>query len=456
MHPLETLINEEFRKISQDSQYQVSYAITCTIHTPYQNIPMLGVTDFSLLRDYVNKFSDVLSITAFHGAGTIMHDIVPHYDKLEATVKLRPLANVPEYVENNANKIQEFRYKAIVYNLNMDVISGNNPLSINKRQADMESIESIRLQLVNPIQEQLRIKTFGGIVRNTNAMDFIRAILTRYSRIDSIDEKYKIEGVDVVPGYNTEIRDHIVIDHSTPITRLPMIVNEIVGGMYPTGFQYYLQQKHWYIWSPFDVKRYEKAPFKLTVINVPSNRLAQLEKTFRLTATQLIVLCTGDVSFVNISDRQTNNNSQGVRFVDASRVLDGFGEVKNNKFIVNRQQNINEFVSQDVKQENILIKESPDRITTNYLTQYSDIAFRKGQFLQFTWEYSADNLIFPGMPIRYIYMDGKKPMQVYGTVAGVESTYTPTIKTAVKDKRFANKTIVSCFVDTSVKSNEML
>lgn len=125
--------------------------------------------------------------------------------------------------------------------------------------------------------------------------------------------------------------------------------------------------------------------------------------------------------------------------------------------MVNRRKNVNEFIAQSDVTTNPYpyARESADRITTNYLTQYSDIAMRKGAFLQFTWEHSLDNVIQPGMPVRYIYLDTNMPKQVYGTVIAVESTFTQT-SDGIVQQRFANKSIVSLFVDDSVKNETML
>ena len=456
-HPRETLINEEVKLIFNSMQDIVKYSISCIIHTPLGDVKALFITDFSLLRDYVNKFSDVITLNATFGRGMVNHQIAPSYKQLEATIRLVPLANVPDYVELQNAKIQEYRYRAVLYDNSMELIKSNNESDRVKNISDAEDLVPLQFQLINPIQDQLRIATFGGCIRNANAMDAVRAILTRYSRTALIDQQYAIKGIDVQSGYTNEVRDHILIPHLTPIIRLPMVVNEIVGGFYPTGFQYYLQGQHWYIWSPFNVKAYESSNYSMTVINVPANKLAQAEKTFRLTSTQLIILCTGQVGFQRLSDKTESNLSHGVRFVDANNIVESFGEQRDNKLVVNRQKNVNEFIAQSEVTTNPYpyARESADRITTNYLTQYSDIAMRKGAFLQFTWEHSLDNVIQPGMPVRYIYLDTNMPKQVYGTVIAVESTFTQT-SDGIVQQRFANKSIVSLFVDDSVKNETML
>lgn len=454
MHPLDSLMKQEVDRIKSGQQYTLKYSIKCRLHAPNEDIDALFVMDFSLLRDYVNNFSDVLSITAIFGAGTVAHRIMPYSKELEATVTLRPLANVPEYVDSPNGTIKEYRYKAVLYDNSVSAIESNVVSDISRNQRDIEDISSVKIQLVNPLQEQLRAKTFGGAIRNSVPMYAIRALLTKYSKLESVETQNKVTGVEIAPGFNTELKEHIVIPHSTPVIRLPLVINDIVGGIYPTGFQYYLQRNIWHIFSPFNIKAFEKSENTLTVINITKDKLAQIEKTFRITPTQTIVLSTGEVKFVRLSDKAELNESSGTRFIDAKKIMNGFGTSGDNKLVVSRQKNINEFETVN-SQKTSLIKESKKRITTSYMSEYSNIAYRKGAMLQFVWENSIDDLIMPGMPLRFMYMDGAMPKQVYGIVIALESTYISDTKGSIQ-KKFSNNTVISAFVEDVIKNSEML
>lgn len=460
IHPLDLLIREEFNKIANSDQYVLKYDIKCVIHAPNEDIKAMFVLDFSLLRDYINNFSDVLSITAVFGAGTVSHRIIPYGKTLEATVTLRPLANVPAYLDSNSASIKEYRYKALVYDNSVSAIENNLASDVSRVQRDKEDITSVTFQLINPLQEKLRAQTFGGSIRNAIPLVAIRTLLTRYSKIEGIEEQYAVKGVDVAPGYSTTVRDHIIVPHSTPLIRVPLLIERVVGGIYSTGFQYYLQKNFWFIFSPYNVKAYAKSDNTLTVINVAKDKLAQLEKTFRVTPTQVILLATGEVKFTRLSDRAEYNESLGTRFISAKNVLGsakpsgGYGTTGGNKLVINRADNINEFQA-PTSQETTFTKESPTRITSKLLSEYSNLAYKSGAMLQFIWENGVEDLIVPGMATRFIYMDGKLPKQVYGTVVAVESTYiseTP----GIIQKKFANTLIVSCFVEDVIKAKGML
>lgn len=453
MHPLDTLIKEEYNKIVTGTQYSVKYDIQCKIHTPNETLDALFVMDFSLLRDYLNNFSDILTITPVFGSGTVTQSIMPYGESIEATVTLKPLINVPDYVKSTVDKIKEYRFKAILFDDGVSVIESNQLSDASRKQKDIEDITAVKLQLVNPLQINLRNKTMGCVIRGTDPMTAIRAILTKYSLDAGLETQHVVKGVHVARGHTTKVREHIVIPHNTPIIRLPMVVDRLVGGLYPTGFQYYLQKDMWYLFSPFNTKAFSTSQNTLTVINVTKDKLAQLEKTFRITPTQIILLSTGEVKFKRHSYKKEINESMGTRYIDASRVMDNFGTNVGNKFVVNRKDNMNEYtLSKDPK---AIVKESKTKITTAHNTERSMMAYKNGAILQFIWENGVDDLIVPGMPVRFIYMDGLEPKQVYGAVCALESSYI-TESVGVIQRKFSNKAVISCFVEDKIKQGEML
>lgn len=453
MHPLETLIKEEFNKIVNGPHYSVKYDIKCIIHTPLGDVESLFVMDFSLLRDYINNFSDILTITPVYGSGTVAHQIMPFGDKLEATVQLKPLANIPDYARSEAESIQEFRFKAILFDDAVEMIQSNTQSDSVKNQKNVEDISAIKIQLVNPIQLRLRDVTYGTVIRDVDPLTAIRYILTKFSKQPGSDRRSRVRGVNFAPGASREVRDHIKIPHLTPVIRIPMVIDRIVGGVYSTGFQYYLQQDMWYVFSPYNTKAFEVSESTLTIINVTKDKLAQAEKSFRLTPTQVIALSTGEVKFQRHSFKKDINESMGTRYVDAERVMNEFGVTGGNKFIVNRAANVNEYTTGSNSQTSA--KESSFKISSKHNIERSQLAFRNGAILQAVWENSVDDLLYPGMPVRFIYMVRNEPKQVYGCLCAVDSSYVSE-STSFMQRKFMNRSVLSFFVEDKIENEDML
>lgn len=456
MHPLETLMHEEIIRVKNSGNFTVKYDITCVVHTPTHNFGAIMVTDLSLLRDYINKFSDVLSVTAVFTKGIIIEHILPNAKELEATITLKPLASVPDYTPQANTSISEYKFKAILYENPQDIIKSNLNANNGVKMANAEDVGYLQFQLVTPVQEAIRTKTFGGVIRGASGIDAIRAILSKYSKVEGVDNSFTIKGIDVQDGYTKEICEHIAVPHLTPIVRVPKIIEELAGGIYPTGMSYYLQQSYWYIWSPYDINRYGTEAISMTVFNIPENKLAQIEKTFRTTPNQLIILSTGKVEFQSIEEKTLPNEPPAVRFVDSRTIMGGFGETGGNKLVVDARKNINEFQDKEMASLNTknLATEAETRITDNYLLEYGKLAKRRGALLQFVWEYSVDSMIYPGMPVRFVYMNGNEPRQIYGTVVAVESAF-QSITPGMLQRRYVNKSIVSLFVADKIDDNTM-
>ena len=98
-----------------------------------------------------------------------------------------------------------------------------------------------------------------------------------------------------------------------------------------------------------------------------------------------------------------------------------------------------------------MITESSERITANVFTEYVKLAEKSGAFIQVVWENSNPLLIYPGMPVNYMYLENNIARELYGIVIGTQSFITATNK-GVANRRFATKTTLTLFVQRTVKT----
>ena len=99
--------------------------------------------------------------------------------------------------------------------------------------------------------------------------------------------------------------------------------------------------------------------------------------------------------------------------------------------------------------------ESEARLTTAYNLEYSKIAQRMGNVVQVTWESSDDRLIYPGMPVRFMYLDGRIARAVYGTVIGCHTQYMQT-NTNPRARKFKSNSILTLFIAGETKNDVQL
>lgn len=452
---LDSVMKYEIATIKNSKAKTVYYDIQATIHTPKGDLKILYPVRFDKLKDFVDRFSDVINLSVAVQSGMMAHDIFPHQENLEVTLQLLPLKNETAYTRELGKAILNKRYIARLTGHRGEVVEGNSDMTNSKFMPGNEHITVCTFQLIDKVVMALRSKTVGLIARKVKPMDLIKYCLTEYSKDLGSGDNEKISGVTIVPGFTEEEREHVIIPHLTRLTTVPRLINQAVGGMYPTGFSYYLYGDFWHVFPLFDTTRFAQSDYTLTIINVPKNRLPGIEKTWRLTPTQVIIMSTGEVQHQDTSIADRDSLGTATRFVDARKVVEGFGKVEDNKFITNFADNVteaslnnkdNDPTQQAVHQE--------IKVTSAYNLEYTALAERTGSKMMITWENSDDSVLYPGMPVRYMFLVNGKAHQLYGTLLAAETMMTPTNRDP-SQKRFGATTTLSCFMTRDITNRNV-
>lgn len=444
----DTVLFDEARVIIREGVKPIAFRWEAVIHANGKDISTMYVENRDLDRNYVVNRFDILHITVAMGPGDYNFDVYPYKDNVEVTLRKIPL-NQTSNTEKREDPIEAQRYRAILMTSGSALLENNTPVAADKTMSNNASIQSVQMQLVEPIVEKLRMVTVGGVYRKSIAANLIRAMLGYYSKKVSKDATLGVKGVDVAANYiNAEV-ESFIIPHSTPLINFPAVIDEICGGVYNGGLGYYLQDQLWYLFPPYDITRYEKSTKSLTIVNLTKDRFPEPEQSYRTTKNQVIILSTAEVKHIDASQQALLNQGNGVRFVDASMVLEDFTTVENNKALVNRAKNISEFIFEKPKTGLNQIQESESRITTNYAMEYAKLAYRNGSFLQVTWENCNEKLLYPGMPVKVLYLENAKAKELYGVLVGVQST-AMAMTPGGAPKRHVNKAALTVFVSRKI------
>lgn len=422
---LNTAFRYEMGQVFSEGVVGPSYNYTLTLIANKVEIPIQAVIQLHRLRDYINNYTDLFSLTFITGADDLEYKIKPYQDNLEAIlVRERVSTNPLIQLNSGAKKRVVARYKAIMTDSSKAIVEQNDPFVKDRDVMGRRLCDPITIQLIDPSVDKLRLMTVGTIARGESGMKVIETVLTKFSKEASNLAGTAPLGLDIAPGYNTEIRSSIVIDHITRVTELPNLVAKNCGGLYPSGFSYYLQNRIWYLFPPYDPQRYFKVRKNLTVVNIPKNRVMGLEKTYKESETQVVMLCTGEVQHVDFVDQNQLNYGNGARFLDATR-LTNMGTMENNQYLVDVAKNMNEFQTQERRDGLSVAFKGTKPITSNKYAQTSEMAARMGSFVQLQWSNGDDNAIYPGMPVRFLYLANNKPTEAFGCVAAVECYQMP-------------------------------
>lgn len=438
---LQTIMNQEIAAIGQAAPQVVTYNYKVTVHCPDgKEIHALIINSVNLLRDYYTRFGDVVSVQASFPLGDVIHHILPNHTDLEVTLIKIPLRTTSRYEEITSEGNVVTRYSAKLYDVKSAILEGKQIEASSSKTANINNLMALDFQLIPTPLEELRIKTFGSVIRESTPMHAITCVLMANTP--------SVKGITVESGYVDVVKDHIVVPHLTRVVDTPKAINKLVGGIYPTGFKYYIQDNMWYIYSPYNITYYHLALKTMTIINLPKDKLAEMEVTFRETAGQVIFLGTGDTSHFDESEAVMQNHGNGFKFIDAAKVLEDFGEIKDNKFLVDRTKNVTQVVNPHQMRKVNVATEVTQRITSGYNLEYSEIMRRGGSIIQIQWEASKVDVVYPGMPVRYMYMDSGLAKEIYGRVIATE-TKTRQTNRSVTQRIFTNDSIVSVFVSTA-------
>lgn len=444
VHPL---IMNELSKIAGASIPTPYHTWVCDIHVNGKAYRMPMVLEVAVDRDFIENVSDVFKVSVKCDLAVYNTVIYPNRHQLKVS-----LVRKPNYIKGSGNAFdalyQVEQYIAKLTGVASGTMVGENPFATSMTQTNQHSLTDIQLQLISPVVARLRNMYYGTNHRNTSAIDVIRTALTLYSNDPGDRSSESIIGVDVADNHSTEVREQIRVPHDLPYIDLPAFVDRHSDSVYPTGFSYYLQRKHWYIYSPYDTKRHERGQYSksLTIINVPSYQLPGIEKTYRDTGTQVIIIANGQTKQFDQTERASTNIGTGSRFVDANAAVDDSDTYKAGKIDFNPDKIINEFSTQTREDDEMNRLSTTVGITGNPRREYGRMAMNNGSLVGVVWDLSAPDILYPGMPVKYIYIENGLPVQVHGVLNGVNSKDSPANKTP-SDVIYTTTSYLSLFLE---------
>lgn len=405
----------EVKNITRNGANPVFGMYSAQIHLKASDLDVLKIISIDIKRDYEMNYTDEMILSVLLPFGKYAKRLYPERNNLEITIRRKPMLEMGGNEDINKAPTME-RYVAVLMNQGNPLIEGDDSNIPSEDALDLSRLETVDFQLIPKSVDQMRMKSVGGVYRGTTTEDMVKAVVTRESQDVDLPKELLPEGVEMVPGNNKSKRDHIVIPHGTKLVDLPPYVQEKCGGIYSSGLGFYYQDKHWYLYPLYNTERFDESLAKVTIINVPGNKLNGVERTYRQDGDNVIILATGDAQFKDNSDQQQLTQGNGARFADASKFMENFVQTKDNKTTAARGENVNEVIAVERASGHQNVHTTPSRITSNAFKEYSELARRDGSLMNLLWENANPDLIFPGLPIKILYMEDDQIRNLTGVV----------------------------------------
>jgi hypothetical protein len=424
---------------------------TCKIFVKDHVLSPHKIVNIDIFEDYLNNYSEEIIIDLYLSSGTYENIIVPNKENIEIKIFNTPM---PENntTEDKNQEITIIEGRAVLTTTDNQFFSNKTSVT-NREDKDRLNIQLVRFQVINPILEPFRLQSAGGIYRQTTGIEVIKTLLVNGCNINRVDEKYKVKGSNVVPGFNNEIKNQISIPQGTKISDIPDYINKNIDGIYPTGFGFYLKKNIWYLYPTYDVDHFDKVNKTLTILKVPGDVLPIIDRTYEVSNGCVTIIANKGTMLEDRSDQDQLNKGNGLRFTDAKSIMDGFVEVVGNIATASRGKNVSEFImdSRNTGLNNVI--STGIYICSNMFYEMSKLSKRNGSIVEVAWEYSDSSLLYPCMPVKFVYQQGNNTSTIYGVLLAVHEMITLEGKgfSASKHKRSCK---LSIFVKRRMEWNE--
>lgn len=454
MDVLDSALKPEISKVLNAPKPRVFNHWTAVLHCGNENIKPMYVDEVNLMRNYAKSFGENLSITLTIPEGDFNFMVYPNREKLQITLKQEPLHSGTGFVKNRDDTVKTKRYNAVLMDQRSSVIEQNSPTVASRQTANRMNFIRVQIQLVDPILDYIRKSTFGATFRQTTGATALRAFLGYISQTVTEGTERRVSGVDVCEGFNPKVIEQCTVPHQTPMEKVPLIIDQESGGIYPTGMRYFLQEDHWFIYPIYDIRRYDKSARVVNLINVPRGRLTGIETSYRQTQNQVIILATGEAKQFDPSQALRLQEGNAVRYIDAVQLFDDGITQSGNKSYANPDKTISEITVDPMGQNTDMAKLSEKVITARHYQELSKLAERSGFYIQLEWENANADVIYPGMAAKYSYLNGRDQVEeLYGCVVGIQTRHTPTTNNPV-ERMFSCKAAITLFLERNVKERK--
>lgn len=396
------------------------------------------------INDFVRNYYPILAIE-FQAPGYVKSKLIENNSNIEAVLKTYEIGRDATYSISVLRNPVTKRYMAKLYMEESDYITQENPAVNNEEYTRNKQMVKIKIQLVEKGFEKLKTRHVGGIYRNVSGFSLLRHLVDYHANLDNDDVATLISGVEFAQIINQEVREQIVIPHGTSLVESMHLVNQDSGGIYPTGFSYFIHNNVWHVFPPYDLGRFKENKQKLIIVNLPKNRLPGIERTYNETPSLVTIISTRDVDVKDKRESKKLSFGTGLRFGDVSKLLTDYANVIDNKLRVDASKNVNDIIVSERPNDVQQLRFSKNKLTASKNLELSKLAPSKGFMMRISWENSKDSLVYPGMPVKVLYLKRNKPTAVIGCVTGIESVHYP-VEQGFPAMKFAVLTYIEVFV----------
>lgn len=342
------------------------------------------------------------------------------------TLSGEPVSTGGNYVET---------YVAHLLDLTSEAIKTNIGGLTGTYLDDLGGLVTIRVQLQERGMAEFRLWEIGGVYRNVTMQNLILGLMS--TPIKALGESNEIGySVSMVKADNDEIYYQRLIPNGISLPNLPGYLQKI-WGVYSGGIGNFLHNGMWYIFPMYNFKRYQNTKKRVTIINVPRNEMMGLTTSYHIEGDEIYLYATGDTKHIDTADKRLDKSGTGFKAANLGNLVNGFTESAGGLTYIPKGKNFNVVSFDERNSEVDNIKAVPNLMTDNLWRESAEVIQNMGNFIKLSWENSNPNILYPGIPVRFIYKYRGVPYALFGTVAAIDTKTTTTVNN-VTDTAYVN------------------
>lgn len=367
--------------------------------------------------DYELTYGSVRMVRVIMPLGDYSVEIFPNLDNMEFILKTE-MTN-PNTLESTG---EEGSIMVETFNVSPNpetrpYMSEDNGSEVTSKEVqNLVSLIEVDIQLKPKLLDDISKVSIGGhFFDTTNAQCLIDLITFHCAQLDLEDDQ-KLIGVNLVGTASEIVKKSIQIGHGLPLSDLADFLQKKSGGVFPSGMAQFVHERIWYVYPPYDTTGFDEAKEKLVIVSVPAKRYPQLNKTYLTENGITTILSTGSKRITTNKQQVRDNAGNGTMFMDASKVISGFGVEKGNQAVIKRSENNNEYLGETIENGKNNVRMSEERITDNPFLSRSRLSRGQGHWYTVEWENADPGIIKPGMCVKILYMNEGEVCEITGVL----------------------------------------
>ena len=386
------------------------------IHTEKESFSPMKVLLYENKRDFYKDTGESFHVRVLMSFGDYVYRVVPFKDNLEISITTTFMFEGGD--ENPDSPPKEVRFKALL-DTQKNPFFGSQSLT-NKSNFDLNLLPplEINFELVDRREELLRLKNVSGAFRNITPETVLRGLFYHEANKTRVDGKNLIEVLDLDKPDNTVPIPDLYLPSDLLLRDLPGYMQEKGHGVYAAGiggfFQVYKDLPTWFVYPLYRPDRFDEDRYKLVIFAVPEERMPSHDHTFRIEGKTIYIVTTGEKSEIDPARMSELNLGVGFRMPNAESFMTKPVEILEDGVKANRHR-LNYEVQNHSRKDQVIYASVREAKSNPYM-EYSRVLAQDLTGLSITWQNSDPDLLYPGMPVKYVTMDKGQYLERKGTL----------------------------------------